>query len=415
MHGEARHRRRGWWAFVASLGVHALLLLGALSVRQRQVTPVERQNAVELQLWQAHEVAVTPLPVAPVTHRPVDERPNPPVRAREVTPVPQSQASESQGANASDAPAGPQAPAPSGLTGAHDTPRALTLTPRSEAFGWSGEHEAAHGHTLHNSPDELPTHEQQLAEESAHVGGLVTGLMRHDLARDRVAVGAHDPRLALVRTDVRALVAKVPEFIDPNSPREVVKAFQENLMPGLARAGATGAPYVPPSGYRREDEVPTQLQNLADRGVKDALDLQRQYFAAARFRDFGDGKMGTPLEAFVELISDAQGTHVQLLSGTGLVPFDSWVVKQFENASQVLVSDAGVATRATRSRWHVKGSISYRRETSKIDIAKDGWYLALTSLAGLTTGSFDEVTGKADYIDLRYPHYVCSVDLIEAE
>ena len=85
------------------------------------------------------------------------------------------------------------------------------------------------------------------------------------------------------------------------------------------------------------------------------------------------------------------------------------------------LADAGTYQRTLRSLWKVKGTVSYRRKMKDIKAEKDAWYLMASTMisaltnTGLMTGNFEETTGDVDYIDLRYPHYVCGVELLEAE
>ena len=47
-----------------------------------------------------------------------------------------------------------------------------------------------------------------------------------------------------------------------------------------------------------------------------------------------------------------------------------------------------------------------------VKLVEDGWYLALAAVPGLLTGTFDEVSGKVEFIDLRHPHYEARVKLL---
>ena len=410
MNRQRWQQRRSAWALLCSVVLHVALLAFLMkSLTQRRELqprpPVARiielrivESVPKLQPPKPPELAEL-LPLQKAT-RPQPKR-NSPEKVVESVAVPLESGAPAEPVGSSDVKA--------------DSPRVTQWVPRVDALGWQGEVAPPAGRTIHNSPDELPTAAQLLAEEEARVYGRVDGVLHAELGAARVAAGAYDPRLALVRTELRTRLKQVPDFINVESAREVREAFTENLMPGLERYGTTGAPYRPNAGYRREMEVNDAIVDGVARGDRLSMEIQQRYVSAARFRDFGDGKMGTAIEAVVELKSGDSAPTVSLVSGSGLPPFDAWVLEQFQNSTNPLISDAGVSAQATRSRWLVKGTISYRRDRRKIELAKDAWYLVLMSATGLMTGNFDETTGQADYIDLRYPHYVAGVELMEAE
>ena len=297
-----------------------------------------------------------------------------------------------------------------------DGPRALAAPPTGTALERAGlslpAPEAAHGRTVH--PGDLPTAEKLRAEEAAHVTLVVETQVRDELAKARVEGGLVDPYYHELRRQLSRTLVDAPDFTDAKEGRNLPKTWAASWKGGAERYGKTGTAYEAPvtrESISGPGEVPSKLDPTAN-GMKE---LAMKLYAGARLRDFGMGKMGVELYAVVDLQQTATGAieGLTLVEASGVATFDRWVLERASSAvGAVGALDGGARAQRHHSVWGFTGRVSYMRSTKELATGRDWAYLAVASLAGLTTGTFDEVSGEAYLVDLRNPHYECAVKLL---
>lgn len=244
------------------------------------------------------------------------------------------------------------------------------------------------------------------------------GVAQGALAEARVTSGLVDPYFHDLRRQLARDIGTAPDFTDAANPQNLPKTLVGSWSKAAESYGKTGTAYDAPvtrESIAGPGEIPSQLQREIDRGSGDAKALAMQLYAGARLRDFGQGKMGAELYAEVELRQGATGAvaGVRLVQRSGVATFDGWVLQRAASAVDALGPlDAGARPEGYHSVWGFTGRVSYMRSTKDITMKDDWAYLALASVAGLTTGTFDEMTGTSQYVDLRHPHYECSVKLL---
>ncbi len=398
---EGRAMKRLAAALVLSAVFHA----GVLAATKPKPVPVktpEPPPAVELEVV---EVEPPPVPVeAPKVEAPaklVKRRAAPVHPEPVVVAEPQSSPSEVEG---------PVAVA--------DAPRDVTLVPKDPAVALPLP-ELPKGTTVRNRPEELPDPAALLAYEADTVHRRVDGWAQQTLAAHRVRSGVVSHYFHDLRHRLEDVTKEPPAFIDPISLKSLPDHGQQAARAwkaGAERYGKTGSAYEKPDDYSGLHGVAI---SEAEKGGEQATRFAASTTAAARLRDFGDGKMGEELIAIVELKQGTNGAlaDLALIQPSSSIRFDTWVMAQAPKALDGLTDppDAGVGIHphGMRSIWAFKGRISYKRSVKDAKLLEDGWYVALMAVPGLLTGNFDEVTGQMDYVDLRHPHYECRVQLLE--
>lgn len=401
--------RRLRWAVALSVVVHAAFVFWWQSTSRAPTAESEQPVAVELNFLPEpdaprHEIVRIPdAPRQPPKQRRAVAPPNP-IRSNSIEAV-----EESLGEGVTAA-----APAENSARG--DGPRAVTLVPREVV---PRVEEPPRGRTVHNRPGELPDPAAVLAYEGEVVKNRVDGWVQTTLARTRVENGVvsyyfHDLRKRLeLKTD------NPPPFVEPfglNSLPQLGQQVMQGWSAGAKRYGKTGAAYEETPGYKG---LHGAAYSEAEKGGRQAREFQQKTEAAARLRDFGDGKMGEELLAVVELRQGSDGALVDLslIQPSSSVRFDAWVMQQAPKAVEGLVAppDAGVGIHpdGMHSVWAFKGRVTYKRDLGDAKLLEDGWYVGLMAVPALLTGNFDEVTGKVEYVDLRHPKYECRVQLLE--
>ncbi len=308
---------------------------------------------------------------------------------------------------------------------ATDEPRdGRSLTPGYGAMdGILPTPEGPHGHTLH--PGDLPSPEEQRAEEEARVGELVEGGAQSLLAEARVKSGLVDPYFGDLRRQLAKSIESAPDFTDAADPKNLPKTWVGSWQTAAQSYGKTGVAYEAPVSRTAPQEIPSVLAQEVARGSPDARAFAMKLYAGARLRDFGQGKMGAELYAEVELSQGPTGAlqRLTLVRASGISTFDAWVVEKAASAIDALGPlDAAAHPKGLRSVFGFTGRVSYMRKTGDIHLEKDAPYLLASTVLGLipglglvnpgTVGTFDETTGEGYYVDLRYPHYECQVKLL---
>lgn len=279
-----------------------------------------------------------------------------------------------------------------------------------------------HGHTLHNRPEELPSPEAMAAAEAARVRGRVEGFAGDQLASLR-AQSLVPGYFTDLRRELNAWAAHPPELLQSKDGTTRFNQWGQQLWhgsvaPGLARFGRGQPPYAAPDGWR--EDVSPLVEDMAKNGDMLAKELRKTAIAGNRMREFADGRMGTELRVVVELKQAPDGALVSttLLEASGVKPFDEWVLSTAGNAIEGVktpVPDGGVGVHpdGLHTVWLFKGVVSYKRQMKNAKLLDDGWYLAVSLLTSTIAGNFDEMTGDVTYVDLRYPHYECTVSLLK--
>ncbi|MBS1148482.1 MAG: hypothetical protein H6Q89_180 [Myxococcaceae bacterium] len=413
-------KRRLKWALVLSLVVHSgLLLVWRRGPARRPAAP--QPPATELVVVEIPTPEESK-PGAPVAKPPAGKVPAPvakapPAKVRERAPVVKAPPVKSPPAK--DEIAEPKvAQAQSAVL--EGSPRGAILVPRDRAVQLPPpEEQESKGQTTRNRPEELPDPAAVLAYEAEVVHQRVDGWARKVLAKTRVENGVVSHYFHDLRHRLEKVTEEPPPFVEPFGLKSLPQHGKQAISSwsnGARRYGKTGTAYEDPAGYK---ELHGVAKSEAERGGEQARRFAQGTEAAARFRDFGDGRMGEELVAIVEVRQGSNGAlaDLSLISPSSSVRFDTWVMAQAPKAIDGLVAppDAGVGIHAEgmRSVWAFKGRVTYKRDLKEAELLEDGWYVALMTIPGLLTGSFDEVTGKIEYIDLRHPRYECKVQLLE--
>ncbi len=294
-----------------------------------------------------------------------------------------------------------------------DLPRQVDLLPRLEALAPAAL--PAFGGTTTTNTGSPPA--EYLREEAGlRAQGTVKSLLRQGLAEAKLNDGVVEPAVAALHAALNKAVEEVPEYLDPKTGSEKVRAFTRSWQVGAERFGKTGVAYDDPAGTR-DDGVSAQVRAAANAGSWQATEFAAKLSGGARLREFAQGATDNGLTVRVAIDLAPQGLEkVSLVFGSGYKAFDEWVVTQATTSARARSEEAGVlrAKKRVRSLWDYSGKITYLRKTDKIK-PEDLLYLIPMSIPGLTAGTFDEVTGTAYYVDFRYPHYKCQAKLVATE
>lgn len=402
-------QRWTWLALALSVLLHAVLLLIAVT---RPTPPAPAKQETRPLVWIDVEPEKPDLPpnVAPPKPAPKPKpTPTPKLtRKPDEAPVAPSQrlTDETPRKEVSSAPTvAPHAGPPNRPPSNHLLPGINVLNPVMEP---------SHGHTITNDGT-VPDPRAVRAEEEANVAIIVDGWAKDELATARVESGLVDPYFVDLRRNIATQVAKSPDFTELGAAgigKQVVSSWQA----GAERYAKTGNPFEAPVMRNAPTEMPSNLQREVDRGSVQARELATTLQAGARLRDFGDGKMGAELYAEVELRQNGAGAveHLTLIRASGVAQFDRWVLDRASTAVSLLDPLDGGMGSQLRSVWAFRGRVAYNRAMRDVNLKEDWWYLAVAGATSMMTGKFDEVTGDVQYVDLRHPHYECTVRLLRA-
>lgn len=358
--------------------------------------------------------------------RPVTVTAPEPIRWVWLEPPPESQApgkleisKPSQGGSSKRRSAKPGKPsAPKAEVHAEqDVPRqapgnTLSIVPRLELSPAQPD-EPPHGWTVRNEPGALPGPDERMAEEAARVASRVEGFARDDLARARVESGLVDPYFGDFRRRFSNELANPSLYENPSAP-ELAQQLARSWMQGAQNYGRTGSPFEASPSPLLPPEVPSAVAREADRGSTQAKSFADTLSAGARLRDFGEGRMGAELYAVLEIRQSPDGAvkELRLVEASGVPAFDQWVRVQAQAAVEALGAPQGDHPNGLHSMWGVRGKVTYKRDLRETNLVDDGWYLALALVPALLTGTFDELSDKVEYIDLRHPRLECRVKLL---
>lgn len=320
----------------------------------------------------------------------------------------------------------PAPPLPGPSTNAGPVVEALprrSLLPRDVVLG-SGPLESSAGLTLHPG-DAVADAEAARVEVEARVSSLVEGFALQTIRRQRVANGLVAPKLEAVRHQLARATDTVPDLIGLDDPKAIARAVTGAWQSGAERYGKTGAPYDTPEGWNPAIEQPASLMERARSGSPEMQNFVQFLTAGARLQEFADGRAGKKLIALVALTQAPDGSvlELRLSQGSGLAPFDAWVLETADRTLAAFRFDAGANDGPSRSLWQFEGRISFMRKAAGAPTARDvAATLPLVVLSALTggrvpvaLGRFDEVTGEREVLDLSSPHYECTVTLLEAD
>ncbi len=291
-----------------------------------------------------------------------------------------------------------------------DRPRSIDLMLRLDSVDLP-----AFGGVAVDDPS-TPSLSHRHEEGAVNVEGTVKSLVQKGLAEAKLNDGVVEPAVAALHSVLNKAVEEVPEYLDPQSTSERREALKRSWQLGAERYGRTGAPYwVPPSAT--DDGLPSEIRNAAMKGNPKAIELGMQSYAGARLREFGQGLTDKPLMVRVSIELAPKGLEsIRILSGSGAADFDAWVLEQATTAVRSHMKQGNTVhpTSRVRSIWEYLGTVTYMRKREKIGV-DDLPYIALMTTSNLLTGTFDERSGKAEYVDLRYPHYTCKTKLVATE
>ncbi len=243
----------------------------------------------------------------------------------------------------------------------------------------------------------------------------VQGFVDDTMAGINAEVGRIDPQLADLRARWNEALAKGPDT-SGGTARGVAGELFKSWQAGAERFGATGTPYPEPEGYRRENEVMPEVDRAAGTGNADAIKMQKWAERGARFREFGDGRMGPEFVAIVEIAPSHELAPLSftLLQPSGVQAFDAWVIERAGKTFESWLLTTKDPEAIGRTVWAFRGRVVYWRDRRDFDPRTDAAYLALAGLLGLSTGRFDEMTGSVEYVDLMHPHFTAKATLLGA-
>lgn len=395
-------------ALLCSVLLHVVMLWGLKRLPEPEVVALPPPPEAQAELvWLESE----PEPQAPDAPEALPARPREVVK-REPAPVPPQQ----REGGAASGEMIPYEPEPEQRSSKVEPPREYTLVPRGEIVTVPNP-EGPRGHTVHNVPGEVPSAEELYALKSEQGRKRVQAWAEGDLASARVTSGLVNPYFHSLRRELTAALVKPPEIFDPNQTnperlKDWASQLAQSTRGGWQRYGATGVPYADPEGYT--PAVPTKLAEMAANGDARARQGATTLYQGARLLEFADGRAGIDMVVIIELVQNADGSlqRAVMRRASGVKAFDQWVMAMAETSIDALEDsppDAGA-----RSVWEFRGKVSYLRTSKDFDVKQDAWYLMLMMPMGLAPGTFDEVSGEATYVDLRYPHYEAKVRLLQA-
>jgi hypothetical protein len=249
-------------------------------------------------------------------------------------------------------------------------------------------------------------------EEERRVTAVVEAWARDSIAMAQRESGRVDPHLVNLRRTLAAAVERSPELAEMNDGGVDLSSLARNLLSSLgdgaesyARTGATREALV-------ERSAPTDVPRTS--GATDYTAVLMK--GGAGLRDFGDGRMGKGLYVELEFRQSASGAALglSLVRSSGVATFDHWVLGRAASVlAGVPARDAG-SSENVRSLWAFHGRVTYKRALEDATVKDDSLYLVAGALAQVLTGTFDEVRGTAEYVDLRHPRYECTVKLLRS-
>lgn len=422
-----RSRRRTALALLLSLIVHVAVLVGIFWLLRKPATERPKPPPLRIVLvpqkappkkvappGAVKAPAATPKSSGSLAQAPAT-KPAAPAPKRLASAPPSERAPAAKPAT----PATPEAHAPSTPPVA-SAPRELHLLPNPAPFLAQGPSagEESHGHTTHNSPDELPDPQAVAEVQAQEAKRKVDGWIGDELASARVENGLVDSYFSDMHRELQKQTEKLPVEKEGNIVQQMVKSW---LSAGQ-NYGKSGNPYGPGMGPdpHVKGGIPTALEQQAERfRGSSAEKFQQQLEMGARLREFADGRFGGVLTAVVEIRQDPRGKLLSalLVESSGNKQFDNFVIQRapiaIEKVPPAPEKGAGIHPDGIRSTWAFEGRITYKKSAKKLNLADDGWYLLGAGALGLLSGTFDEVNGTMDVVDLRNPEFTCKVRLLK--
>lgn len=437
-------------ALLASVLLHVGLLL--LVTRLRAPAPPPETETIEISVNYVSPAAEPPAPApreASTAPRPVPEpeaRKKPATAvARAPEPSPKEPDEEPRAGGGRDGTADIGSPTSGGSANASETPgsaapadgtgdsRDLDLSIHSGtgtlAVGQGGG--KGWGETWRNQPGGFPDPDAVRQAGAAEGKRNVDNWLRDGLATSRARNGV-DPYFSdLGRSLEKQAAEGAQKLLSGNAAKDLLAAYQD----GASRYVKTGNPYaagaVPGPAPQIDGDTPLALsaqkyqgsgmvkgQSLFGGGV--GPDALRQKLEMGRsLRDFAEGKFGNGLLAVVEIRQGGGGELLQLTltQPSGNAAFDAHVMASAPAAVEALgpppEKGIGIHPEGMRTTWSFEGRIVYKRKLSDMSLLRDGWYLALMGVAGLTTGTFDAATGEVEVPDFRHPEFKLKVKLLK--
>ena len=287
------------------------------------------------------------------------------------------------------------------------------------------------GETWRNEPGGFPDPDALRAAGAAEGKRNIDGWLADGLATARARNGVDPYFVDLGRAMEKEAAKEANKLLSGDAAKDLLAAYQD----GASRYTKTGNPYAAGAipGFAPQIDGDTPLaqnaqkfqgsgmakgQSLFGGGV--GPDALRQKLEMGRsLRDFADGKFGNGLLAIVELRQGGDGRLVDLTltEPSGNAAFDAHVLHTAPSAIGALgpppEKGLGLHPEGLRTTWSFEGRIVYKRKLSDMSLLRDGWYLALMGMAGLTTGTFDELSGEVEVPDFRHPEFKLKVKLLK--
>ncbi len=399
----SRPERRGTLALALSALAHALVAVWLIT-RPAPLPPsaldVQRPPAMDIEIRTTATAKPAPLPTPPAVVAPAHK-----VASKRAAPSRATPATGPQGA-----PGG----AERSPTVAEDVPHQLDLSmPKVLLPHLAGElDDLEGGHTFHEDPRAKG---RPAAELAAEAQGRIEGWFVDDAAERRVADGLVDPWFAKLKKRFEHDGSKpqiVPQHVFASMESTMLKSYVSSMQ----RYGATGSPNASPITGG------TSLPPFAGFGVNagalmGASAAQGMVLdpASAPINTLGSAADSLSLVAVVDLNTEADGSLVsaQIVVRSGDADFDRYVLNVIPKSMEMVdpPPDAGLGLheKGSHTVWEFAGRLTFSRDVSDINWARDGWYFVPASILGL---QFDETSGYVAAADLLHPYYKCQVRLL---
>ena len=340
-------RRRSAWALLASLVLHAVLVMVLVFKEPPPPAPPPPSQALQVEI---------------VEVRPPEPEPEKKAAAPQAAP-PRAPSKKSAQA-AAEAPAKPEPqPKPGGASAPKDVPRVTTLVPSSDfaiAAGGNGiEPEGPRGHTITNSPQEQPDpvamREYTQEKLGRRTGRMVEGMVADTQARNGLVHPYFMGARAALEGDLSAGDVPLPK--DKNAAREGFKGLLQNQE----RFGKTGSPFATGDEPKWNDYSLARNQNngmamqARDPEWAGIMRQAEQSMASAEaMKRVADHAF---VEAILELVQEPGGgiSDAHIVKSSGYRNFDEYVLhrarKVFLKLEDPPQTGHGISSAGWRTLW----------------------------------------------------------------
>ncbi|AGC45832.1 hypothetical protein MYSTI_04540 [Myxococcus stipitatus DSM 14675] len=397
-----RRSRRLGWAALASLAIHAVLLVLLANTEPSLRPPPHPPDSKPAPLFVEVIHAPPKVPSAPVVEE--APKPEPPARDRG-TPAKKPRTVVTPPAIAPAVPPPDRSDTPRAAAPPASLPKPLAPGGLSLPSGLPFQS----GRTLRPG-DPGPSREALIAEERERVRGRVQGLIDDQQAALRVTNGLIDPYFTEVRKALEKGFENAPVF--PGNPLE--KQIATSWAAQAGKFGASGSPGGPVPKATTASE---QLKALEGRLGRNTLEhLRSRVQAGSELHQLAEGS-GGKLVVTLELLQAPDGTlrEAKLVSVSGIPAYDTFVLNAVPSALAKLPPPRdgarGIKPEGIHTLWSVEGRVVYYRKVKDLK-GRSALYLGAAMAAGVLAGRFEETTGEIEVIDFTNPRFLCQSKLL---